>query len=70
MIVTFSVKGVWFEDDIIEKEYTILDKYDYVECKQQFADEVGVDYSRVNDDLDPVDYIDLFGITFFGDRGE
>lgn len=66
MIVTFSV--IRGEDDIVEKEYTILDKYDYCECKQQFADEFYVDYSAVSDDLEPEEYIDLFGITFFGDR--
>lgn len=68
MKITFSVRGIFFEDDIVEKEVDVIDKYDYVFEKKLFADQVGVDYDRVQDDLDPEEYIDIFGVTFFGDR--
>ena len=102
MQVKLFVKGVIWPSDVFERTVEIRSEEDYDRERQLFADQLGVDVSRVQDDIDPdgshlirrvhdedfdvldpaddpdkvndldvrdpVDYIDKYGVTIFGDR--
>ena len=70
MKVTFSLKGIFFEDDFIECEVDVIDKEDFAYEKQRLADMWCVDYDSIQDDLEPEEKLDLFGVTLFADREE
>ena len=53
MKVKLFVRGVIWPTDQIERTVEIRSEEDYDRERQLFADQLGVDVSRVQDDIDP-----------------
>lgn len=53
MKVKLFVKGVIWPSDIIERTVEIGSEEEYDNERQRFAAQLGVDVSRVQDDIDP-----------------
>lgn len=53
MKVKLFVKGVIWPSDVFERTVEIRSYEDYDRERQIFADQLGVDVSRVQDDIDP-----------------
>ena len=53
MKVKLFVKGVIWPSDVFERTVEIRSEEDYDRERQVFADQLGVDVSRVQDDIDP-----------------
>ena len=57
MKVKLFVRGVIWADDIVERTVDIYNEQQYNKERRLFADQLGVDVSRVQDDIDPTDLI-------------
>lgn len=64
MKVKIFCKSVLFENDVFERDVEVKDEEQLCDEKNKFAEQLGVQYSRIEDDIDPITYVEFLNSLY------